>query len=327
MKTRERLAKLQSEFKYLVIKDWDKHQPSGKLFKKGARLPWIKDYTDKLENYEYLQLTLFQRAVYEGCCLLVGKRPDRSLPNDTAWIARALHASRPETPCVPSALIVLIDRGLLIPTNDEDFFKLRAEKGSGELREESGRPSGSLEMEAKSREGRDDDVDGDVKQPENSDQEVGPFEQEPEAKPTPEPEQPADPVRSLVNHFFILLGEPERHRPKVEPWAALVAKLSSDHDRIREVMGWALESSEVWSRAITTVQRVDPMEYFCEKFETIAAGMEGDRKFAENREKRLKQIASQTKKAMAQGAANADKPQYRQVPGDKIVDQTKVMKI
>jgi len=325
MKTKERLAKLQSEFRYLVIKDWDKHQPSGKLFKKDARLPWIKDYTDKLENYEYLKLTLFQRAVYEGCCLLVGKRPDRSLPNDAAWIARALHASRPETPCVPTALVVLIDRGLLIPTNDEDFFKLRAKKDTGELREESGRPSGSLEMEVKSRKGCDDDVD--VKEPENLDQQVDPFEQELEAKPTPEPEQPTDPVRTLVNHFFILLGEPERHRPKVEPWAALVANLGSDHDRIREVMDWALESSEVWSRAITTVQRVDPMEYFCEKFETIAAGMEGDRKFAENREKRLKQIASQTKKAMAQGAAIAVKPAYRQVPGDQIVDKSKVVKI
>jgi hypothetical protein len=82
--------------KWLRVRNWQKYQPDSRLRNKEARLPWIKDWTNKLENYDFLKLTLFERAVFEGVCLVAGTRPSRSLPNDPAWIARELHVSRAE---------------------------------------------------------------------------------------------------------------------------------------------------------------------------------------------------------------------------------------
>jgi hypothetical protein len=90
-------------------------------------------------------------------------------------------------------------------------------------------------------------------------------------------------------------------------------------------MDWAFEN-ETWARVITAVQRVDPMEYFCEKFIKIEAGMEGDKVATQKREKRLRKLAAQAKQAVQAASANADKPLYRQVPGDQIVDKSKVEK-
>jgi hypothetical protein len=135
-----------------------------------------------------------------------------------------------------------------------------------------------------------------------------------------------DPTVKLMRHFYKLLGQPQRHRGKGTAWVSLLKRLDADPDHISDVMDWAFEN-EVWARALTTVQRVDPMEYFCEKYDTIEAGMVGDKVFAEKREKRLRQVAAQTKKTMQAVAANADKPQYRQVPGSQIVKEGDVVKL
>ena len=110
-------------FKWLRIKNWKKYQPDARLRNKEARLKYVLDHIDKLDNYDYQQLTMFERALYEGVILIAGTRPSRSLPNDTTWIASALHVSRSERPRVSHALTVLQEHGYIIPTNTERFFE------------------------------------------------------------------------------------------------------------------------------------------------------------------------------------------------------------
>jgi hypothetical protein len=134
-----------------------------------------------------------------------------------------------------------------------------------------------------------------------------------------------DQANDLTHHFYTLLGTPASHEGKAREWADLILKLPGTPVRIRDVMDWAFES-ETWARAITAVKRVDPMEYFSEKFETIEAGMEANKVFTEKREKRLRKLAAQTKQAVQGASANAGKPRYRQVSGDQIVNKSKVEK-
>ena len=45
------------------------------------------------------------------------------------------------------------------------------------------------------------------------------------------------------------------------------------------LLKYALTENEVWARAITTVKRMEPIEYFVSKFEDIETTREGDEKF------------------------------------------------
>lgn len=119
-------------FKWLRIKNWKKYQPDARLRNKEARLKYVLDHIDKLDNYDYQQLTMFERALYEGVILIAGTRPSRSLPNDTTWIASALHVSRSERPRVSHALTVLQEHGYIIPTNAERFFEDEGKFAVGE---------------------------------------------------------------------------------------------------------------------------------------------------------------------------------------------------
>lgn len=108
--------------KFLRIKNWKKYQPDGRLRNKDARLLWIRDYTEKLDNYEFTQLTFFQRHLFEAICLLVATSSSRTVHNDPTHISRATHAQATDIPHVGHALSTLISRGFLIPTNTEKFF-------------------------------------------------------------------------------------------------------------------------------------------------------------------------------------------------------------
>jgi hypothetical protein len=132
--------------KWLRVKNWEKYQPSGKLFKKGARLPWIKDYTDKLDNADFHKLTFFQRELYSSVCRLVGVRSLRTVPNDPVWIASAVHTLREERHCVPQALAKLIAYGFLIPIETEEILEGAAVLGQ-KIAEEIGDREGEGEGE------------------------------------------------------------------------------------------------------------------------------------------------------------------------------------
>lgn len=119
-------------FKWLRVKNWRKYQPDARLRNKEARLKYILDHTDKLDNYDFQQLSIFERGVFEHVCLVIGTRPSRSIPNDPTWIARAIHASRSESPRVHHALTTLQQHGYIIPTNTEKFFEDENEFAVGE---------------------------------------------------------------------------------------------------------------------------------------------------------------------------------------------------
>lgn len=112
-------------YPWLRLDNWKKYQPDDRLRNKEAQLPWIRDYTKKLDNYDFIQLTLLQRALFEGLCLLAGKRPLRTIPNDPTYISRALHVQATDIPHVGHALATLISRGFVLPSiteriSDED---------------------------------------------------------------------------------------------------------------------------------------------------------------------------------------------------------------
>jgi hypothetical protein len=140
--------------KWLHVRNWKKYQPDGKLFRKDARLKYVLDWTDKLDNYDYQQLTMFQRALFEHVCLVAGTRPLRSMPNDPTWLSSTLHVPTTERPRIPHALSTLLEHGYLFTTNDEKFSEEEEEaatekpkKGSGELRVESRDRDGELRVE------------------------------------------------------------------------------------------------------------------------------------------------------------------------------------
>lgn len=50
---------------YIYIKGWSKFQHPDVARGGGARLPWIRDYVDQLDNEAYLGLTMNQRAALQ----------------------------------------------------------------------------------------------------------------------------------------------------------------------------------------------------------------------------------------------------------------------
>jgi hypothetical protein len=124
----------QSDFKYLAIRNWDKFQAT----KDGGPALWIKDYTNKDGDYDYGKLTCFQRYVFDGCRRLRG-RFGHNLHNDATWIARALNVMPTERARVVDTIATLVERGLLLLTNERDHFSKTplVEKSRGEKRREA----------------------------------------------------------------------------------------------------------------------------------------------------------------------------------------------
>jgi hypothetical protein len=272
-------------FKYLRIKNWERYQPSGKLHKKDARLPWVRDWTDKLDNYDFQKLTMFERALYEGVCLIAGTRPLRSLPNDPSWIASALHMSRKERSRVPHALLTLLQYGFIIPMNTEKFSDDEAENGRGDRdREGEGDREGDGEGEGESGGG-----DGGS---------VQPPEPKIEAQPERESKKEKSPAERLANHFWIKIGKLSRYsNPEtVKSWVRLTGSLlnadASNYDEVAAVITWALDENAFWTERIVGATTIGPMEYFVEKYEDIAQRMGAEKKGLENAKNKAKKVAS-----------------------------------
>ena len=124
-----------------------------------------------------------------------------------------------------------------------------------------------------------DKADGDADQPPAPTQ-----EQEPQ---TP---VPVSKVQKAVKHFWKLLGSPKKYDTKAvgQRWESLIEpKLQcSALEYVTGVMDYALTVNPIWMRSITTVKKMDPMEYFVSKYETIEENREGDEKFNKMKAKR-----------------------------------------
>jgi hypothetical protein len=125
---------------WLRVKKWEEYQPSVATFrKKDAALPWIRDYTNKLEKPEFTQLLMYERALFEQVCLLVAKRPLRTVVNHPTWLSQALHMQPSDIPHVGHALSTLISRGLFIPIVTEEIFENSDENSAGDGEREGNR--------------------------------------------------------------------------------------------------------------------------------------------------------------------------------------------
>lgn len=106
----------------------------------------------------------------------------------------------------------------------------------------------------------------------------------PEQRRAPESDTSDPKVRKATAHFWKLLGSPKKYstEPAAQRWDALIEpKLrNSALEYVTGIMDYALTVNSVWMRAISTVKKQDPMEYFVEKYETIEGNREGDEKFA-----------------------------------------------
>jgi hypothetical protein len=104
--------------KYLAIKNWEKYQ-AGKDRKGRDIKAWIKDYCGKdIDDPEYNSLTTSQRYYFDAICRVRG-RSGRNVCADEAWIARAVGVLPAERARTGYAILALIERGFLIPTNQE----------------------------------------------------------------------------------------------------------------------------------------------------------------------------------------------------------------
>jgi len=126
---------------------------------------------------------------------------------------------------------------------------------------------------------------------------------EQEAKPEPEstPQAPVE-MSEVCSGVCHLLGRKSLKLPVMQHWESLLKPKVELHS-VGYVLGllkYALQENEVWARAITTVKKQDPIEYFASKFESIEESREGDERFKKIREK--KQSAVQGKKPAAQGS-------------------------
>jgi len=128
---------------WLAIKDWETQQVDGKgrVIAHGTPVRWIRDYTGREDDREYARLSMFQRAVLDGCRRLRG-RMGRNLPNDATHIARAMNSLPTERARIADTIATLIERGFLIPCfQDLDF--LQAGKKRAEQKKEGEEPSSS----------------------------------------------------------------------------------------------------------------------------------------------------------------------------------------
>lgn len=131
--------------KYLLIKNWDIFQPTEKL-KKGASVPWVKDYTDKEFDREYMNLSFFQRYVLDALCRMRGRLGHDIPYDDPTWVARLLHANRRDASHVAQAVLRLIADGFLIECFVEDTS--RELEGEGEKENKEGERKGEASPSA-----------------------------------------------------------------------------------------------------------------------------------------------------------------------------------
>ncbi len=107
--------------KYLAIRNWAKYQ--ARTDKHGRSMdgrcrPYIRDYTEKEMDSDYVALTCVQRYVLDGCQRLRG-RLGRNLNNDPMWIMRQLCVDHVERKYGTRAVNKLVMSGFLIPTNQQ----------------------------------------------------------------------------------------------------------------------------------------------------------------------------------------------------------------
>lgn len=97
----------------LAIKNWAMYQSTTK-----RNAAWVKDYTLKDVDEGYSDLTMVERYILDACCRLRG-RQGRDITADPLALCRALAIKAQDRHNATKAIRKLIERGWLIPTNEQ----------------------------------------------------------------------------------------------------------------------------------------------------------------------------------------------------------------
>jgi hypothetical protein len=96
---------------FLTIKNWDKYQSNDGIVY-DEPMQWIKDWTDKDSDCDYMKLTITERYMYDGLRRLRGKFG--CWPRyDSRWIHSMLHMGTTTIARVDQSLTTLIAHGLV----------------------------------------------------------------------------------------------------------------------------------------------------------------------------------------------------------------------
>ena len=105
---------------YLSIPNWNKYQPKNKNGKTSRY--WIRLETNLEDDREFDSLTDFQKLVLIGIWRLRG-RSGKNVPNDPAYIGRAIHTQVTNRSHMGHTIATLISHGFLVLTDQQVDFE------------------------------------------------------------------------------------------------------------------------------------------------------------------------------------------------------------
>lgn len=80
--------------RYLRVKNWETYQDANlasKYRESGGSLPWLKQMSGRLEDYEYTKLHPLSRYIWGECIGLAARYGPNLIPYDTDWMQDKLH--------------------------------------------------------------------------------------------------------------------------------------------------------------------------------------------------------------------------------------------
>lgn len=283
--------------KYLAIKNWTKYQRGVRVGRTG-RLPWVKDYTDREQDADYRALTMFQRGLLDGLCRLCGRQPSRLLHNDLTWIVDELHMLRTDRPHTHYALDTLMAHGFVFPTDNENLWNESAENTPQDERSERSQSGDcSLKETSLTSFGTDEEMKTETeKLPASA------AEAEPSAghDGTMDHEPDASPLAAKFLETLVAVGRDHMEydngtsRDRCTAAFEHLLKAGNSEKHILNVLEY-LPKNDAFSRGLRLVKKVDPWDWFGEKFVGIAEAMDADEDFKQRRQKRIKEETAKTK--------------------------------
>ena len=111
---------------YIYVKGWKKFQHPD-VVRGGGRLPWIRDYTDQLNNDAYLSLSLNARGALQDIRRLAGECGNGRVSASPAYLERRLNMPRG------------YGRRVIDRLSQAGFIEVRASKAQAPRKQRAGR--------------------------------------------------------------------------------------------------------------------------------------------------------------------------------------------
>jgi hypothetical protein len=127
---------------YIAIKNWEKYQTDKSGKTRDGSSVWIKDYCDKESDYEYSQLTMGQRYLYDGLRRLRG-RLGANPQFDVSWLCRKLDIGSSERCQVGKMISRLTSLSLISIVESATSLSISSRSNRKEVVEASSSPSQS----------------------------------------------------------------------------------------------------------------------------------------------------------------------------------------